>query len=167
VGNRVKRRRAPGASSQLLRAAIWTALLCVGLIALDRGLMGPKRVQPGWNEATSLDKLPAKAGLALTPTFLPNSVQWPPALILYRLSDEPGWWFGIKEADTDDWVLWLGTSVRFPPPAMGPVEGCLEDNFAPCPPGWRSLSGHVGDQVVHVTTRLPPGQGARILKSMQ
>jgi hypothetical protein len=146
----------PGAASLLARAAravIFTAALGALLLALDRLALGPTPPR-GWVSAASVDAVPTEAGGLLVPAYLPNTLAWPPARVVYRIGPGRGSWIEVHAHDRPEAWLFIGSGWGPPPPDLGvPARGEA---------GWRHLEDRVAGRPVHVITRLPPDLAERV-----
>lgn len=156
-----------GQAARVGRAVGWTLAVVAGLYAVDRTLIG-SRPSTGWTEADSLDEVPEAAGRIAVPAYLPDSVSWPPARILFRTAEEPGWWLGLSAAKEDRIALWIGSASGPAPPALAEAAACAEATAsAPCPPSWVVLTAEfANNRTVFVITTLGGKDAARIIERL-
>ncbi len=156
-----------GRAARVGRAMVWTLAVVAGLYAVDRTLIG-SRPSTGWTEVDSLDEVPETAGRLATPAYLPDTVSWPPARILFRTTEAPGWWLGLSAADEDRIAVWIGSAAGPAPSALGEAAACVEETAsAPCPPPWVVLSSEfAGNRTVFVITTLGGEDAARIIERL-
>ena len=143
---------------------LWTVALVAGLYLVDRLLMGPRRPQ-GWVEAESLAAVPAEVGPLPVPAFLPNTMAWPPARVIFRTGARPGWWLGLERSGGEV-GLWIGSGVDPVPAALGEVRSCVASAVS-CPRGWRVLSTSRSARTIFVVSRASTQQSARILAGLK
>ena len=167
----------PTVLRRIAGGALWTVAL-LGLIAFaDRAII-PKQKQLGWNQAENFSEIPREAGLFSPPLYLPNTLAWPPAKILYKTKPEIGVWLGIADSATGEIQLWLGHSTGDLPVEMTAVAPCMDR--APgsehrCPKGWDVLSSQQRNQEtglargepILLVTKLDPLQAARIREGLE
>ena len=145
----------------------WTLALGVAVLALDRLAIGP-RPPKGWVEVHAVADIPSSAGPVLLPSFLPEALMWPPATILYRDDDDPGYWLGLEPRRPDGPHLWIGNGTDPTPAAVGEAASCLPSGEeVACPAGWHHLSRRMdGGRVIHVLGTLEAHTVARILDGL-
>lgn len=140
------------------RAALWSAALFAGLLAVDRWLLGPDVVR-GWQRTAQLADVPAALGPLATPAYLPEQLGWPPRQIEFRLAPAPAWWLELGTAGGPQ--LWIGTGD--PPDGM-PARTCVADGA--CPAGWHALSRRVQGRGLAVVGTLPAHELRRVLDAL-
>lgn len=142
-----------------LRAVLWTVGVFGGLWLVDRALFAPEAPR-GWQRAAALAQVPARAGAALTPAYLPAELGWPPTLIQWQSAPEPGWW--LSWGATGQTQVWIGAGAL---PPNHPAPGCLGDGA--CPAGWHALSRRFGAETVSVAGTLAPQQLRRMVDGLR
>lgn len=141
------------------RAALWTVALFLLLFGADRALLGPEPPQ-GWQRAESVDDVPAEAGPPMVPSYLPESLGWPPRLIVWKLPPAGGWWLRLASYDQEQ--VWIGSGAV---PPEHPAPGCLDDRG--CPEGWHTLSRRIGDETLSIVSTLRAHTARRILEGLR
>ena len=153
---------------RLAGGLLWTAVLLVGLWGVDRLIFGPPATH-GWHRVADLAEIDPALGPIVTPSYLAESLVWPPASIWQQLHPKRGWWLALTVPGAETPLLWIG-NVADPPPAMPEgAAGCLR--FGPrqtCQRPWHHLSTSVrGVGQVSMLTRLPAVEAGRILRGLR
>jgi hypothetical protein len=150
---------------RLAGAVAWTAVLAASVYAADRFILGPRVA--GWREAPSVDALTEAVATVTLPAYVPETLAWPPAHLLMRTGDAPGWWLGLVDRGGGSQVrVWLGSGEGPLPDALADVAGCVSaDSLARCPPAWHALSGERAGRTVWVVGRVDAQTLRRVLAS--
>jgi hypothetical protein len=151
-----------------LAAILWTVAVGALLLAVDRVLLSPT-VPASWMDAETLEAVPAEVGAMAIPTYLPDSLGWPPARVVYRVAaGRAGWWLGLSPPSGGETRLWLGSSGADAGEVVGEAAPCLEGETPTCPPGWQARRVQLDDgSPVVVLGRLPTEQLDRLVESLR
>ncbi|MCB9655651.1 MAG: hypothetical protein H6729_16125 [Deltaproteobacteria bacterium] len=160
-------------------ALLWTGSLACLLLGADRWWHGTP-VPIRWLKAHRLADVPNTAGIVLLPKYLPDTIAWPPAEIVYRTRDGQGVWIGLRARQRPETrqrqprgrqpvVLWYGrqTDATPWPEALGRLADCASSGGNVCPAGW-SLQRRKLDSTttIQLLTQRPAKESARILKNL-
>ncbi|MBK8010540.1 MAG: hypothetical protein IPK13_04275 [Deltaproteobacteria bacterium] len=156
-----------------LGALAWTGGLACLLFGADRWWHGVP-VPARWLKAPRLADVPPTAGTVFLPKYLPDTLAWPPAEIIYRVRDGHGVWIGLRTRQRHPGMtrmeIWYGrqdADATPLPDALGPLADCVKSRGNVCPPGW-SLQTRTLDETttVQLLTRRPAKESRRILKNL-
>ena len=133
-------------AGDLARLLSWTLLLAVGLMAVDRWLMGAPEL-PSWTGR----RRPERRAWCRRPRSLPRATCRTGSYgrqrgFLYRTSGE-GVWFVLADRDSGDLVLLVGVATeqdRDAPAELGLPTACLRIG-ADCADGWSWHSRRLAD----------------------
>lgn len=149
-----------------LEAVLWTAVLAAALVLVDRLLVGPPTPE-GWRAVPTVETLPEGAPPVLVPSYLPESLVWPPARVLGRGGDTPGWWYEVGPREPGGPRLWVGSGGAPFPEALGEAARCLASQPEPnCPPPWHQLSRKIDGRTVWVLATIPTRDLTRIFEGL-
>jgi hypothetical protein len=143
-------------------AIAWTAALAGALHGTDRLLLGARTT--AWTPAAAMEAAPAELGELPTPGYLPDTLDWPPRVVVYRTGNRPGYWLGVAARDQDRIRLWVGHGDDPLPDGMAVLSACLASATGTrCPTGWHALAIDRGGQPLHVLGDLEGREMRRIL----
>ena len=145
----------------------WTTLLALAVVGFDRVFLGSGS-RPAWDEVSRFEDVPASAGTPQLPSFLPDSFDWPPVVVVHRTGEARGWWMGLRAATGGEPALWIGAGLDPTPPQLGELGAVVGSPGQPPPEGWHHLSrSKTGAEIVHVIGRLDAETLLRVLEGLK